>query len=136
MGARLVLAARRVAYGENIPFSGPIYKEMKIEGSKIRVQFDHVGKGLTLGVTPEHFEPGVPKAQATELQGFAIAGADLKFVWAHAKIDGDTVVVSSDSVPNPVAVRYAWADNPAANLANKDGLPASPFRTDSDVKAP
>jgi sialate O-acetylesterase len=64
------------------------------------------------------------------LEGFAIAGEDRKFVWANAKIDGDTVVISSDKVPNPIAVRYAWADNPACNLYNAEGLPASPFRTD------
>jgi sialate O-acetylesterase len=65
------------------------------------------------------------------LQGFAIAGADQKFVWAKARIDGDSVLVSSAAVPNPVAVRYAWANNPAVNFYNKAGLPASPFHTDT-----
>jgi sialate O-acetylesterase len=64
------------------------------------------------------------------MNGFAIAGLDQKFVWAEAKIDGDTVMVWSDQAPQPVAVRYAWADNPVCNLYNKAGLPASPFRTD------
>ena len=64
------------------------------------------------------------------MRGFAIAGADRKFHWADARIDGDTVIVSSRDVTNPVAVRYAWADSPKCNLFNKDGLPASPFRTD------
>lgn len=131
VAARLTLAARRVAYGEDIPFSGPLYKEMKIEGATIRIEFDHAGTGLTIGVPPEHFQPGKPRPTTNELQGFAIAGADHKFVWANATIDGDAVLVSSDAVANPVAVRYAWADNPAANLYNKAGLPASPFRTDT-----
>ncbi|HOJ34826.1 MAG TPA: sialate O-acetylesterase [Candidatus Hydrogenedentes bacterium] len=118
VGKRLALAARHVAYGEELDYSGPLYKSMQVEGSSIRLYFDHVDGGLT---TPN----GEP------LKGFAIAGEDKKFVWADAKIDGDTVVVSSPSVPNPVAVRYAWAINPVCNLYNRAGLPASPFRTDS-----
>ena len=90
---------------------------MKIEGDKAILYFDHVGGGLIAG-------PDEP------LKGFAIAGADRKFVWADAKIDGDNIVVSSDEVSAPVAVRYAWADNPVCNLYNEEGLPASPFRTD------
>ena len=137
VGERLALAARYVAYGEKIPYSGPIYKAMKAEGPVLRIQFDHTKGGLAIGVPPEHFHPGEPRNPAAELQGFAIAGADHKFVWAQARIDGETVLVSSDAIPNPVAVRYAWADNPAANLVNKAGLPASPFRTDTDAaKAP
>jgi len=129
---RLALAARHIAYGEKLAYSGPIYKAMKVEGKQIRIQFEHAGDGLTLGVPPEHFHPGELRTPATELLGFAIAGADHKFVWAKAKIDGESVLVSSDAVPNPVAVRYAWADNPTANLYNQAGLPASPFRTDTD----
>ncbi|HOW18658.1 MAG TPA: hypothetical protein PLC79_06440, partial [Phycisphaerae bacterium] len=87
-----------------------------VEGDKVRLTFKHVNGGLV--------------ARGGELKGFAIAGADRKFVWAEAKIDGDTVVVHSDKVAKPVAVRYAWADNPECNLYNKAGLPASPFRTD------
>ena len=91
---------------------------MKTEGDKIVLDFEHVGDGLVV-------KGGEP------LKGFAIAGSDRKFVWADAKIDGDTVVVSSESIQNPAAVRYAWADNPeGCNLANKEGLFASPFRTD------
>jgi len=90
---------------------------MRKDGERVRLLFDHIGGGLIAKEGPE-------------LQGFAIAGSDGKFVWAEARIDGDTVVVRSDEVADPVAVRYAWADNPACNLYNAEGLPASPFRTD------
>ena len=91
---------------------------MKISGNKIIITFTETGKGLV--------------AKGGELKHFAIAGADKKFVWADAVIKGNTVVVSSKDVPEPVAVRYAWADNPDdANLTNKEGLLASPFRTDN-----
>jgi sialate O-acetylesterase len=93
-----------------------MFKSMKVEGGVIRLSFDHLGGGLV--------------AKGGELVGFAIAGADKKFVWAKARIDGNTVIVSSDQVAGPAAVRYAWADNPKCNLYNKEGLPASPFRTD------
>lgn len=121
VGYRLSLAARKLAYGEeDIVYSGPVYKSMEIEGNKIRLKFDHVGSGL------------MAKDKYGYLKGFAIAGADKKFVWAKALIEGDEVVVWSDEIPNPVAVRYAWADNPKdANLYNKEGLPASPFRTNN-----
>jgi len=119
VGNRLALAAEKIAYGENnIVYSGPIYKSMKVEGNKIVLTFDHVGSGLMA-------------KGGGELKYFSIAGKDKKFVWAKAKIENNKVVVWSDKVMNPVAVRYAWADNPAgANLYNKEGLPASPFRTD------
>lgn len=116
VGARLALAARGIAYGEKIVHSGPTYRSMKIDSDKIVLRFDNVGSGL--------------EARDGELQGFAIAGADQKFVWAKASIDGDKVIVSSPEVPQPVAVRYGWADYPVVNLWNKNGLPASPFRTD------
>jgi len=128
---RLALAARHVAYGEKLAFSGPVYKGMKVEGNRIRVQFEQVDNGLTIGVPPKHFHPGEQRSAATALLGFAVAGTDGKFTWAKAKIEGDSVVVSSETVPNPVAVRYAWADSPNANLYNKAGLPASPFRAES-----
>jgi sialate O-acetylesterase len=89
---------------------------MTVEGNKIRIRFKHTGSGLV--------------AKGEKLTGFAIAGEDGKFVWAEAKIEGDTVVVWSPNVEKPVAVRYAWADNPDCNLYNQEGLPASPFRTD------
>ncbi|MBN2594485.1 MAG: hypothetical protein JXA81_13335, partial [Sedimentisphaerales bacterium] len=98
-------------------YSGPIYKSMKVDGNSIVLSFDHAGGGL------------VAKG-GEELKGFAIAGKDKKFIWADARINGDTVIVSSDKVSAPAAVRYAWADNPICNLYNAKGLPASPFRTD------
>jgi sialate O-acetylesterase len=121
---------------------GPTYKSSKIEGNKIRIQFENVGSGLTIGTAPPHFyisEKKPPAPPASDLQGFAVAGADNKFVWATAAIEppassgqpSDTVVVTSNTVPDPVAVRYAWADDPACNLYNKEGLPAAPFRTDA-----
>jgi sialate O-acetylesterase len=116
VGERLALAARGIAYGEKIEFSGPVYRSMKIEGGKIVLRFDHVGKGL--------------EARDGALRGFAICGQDRKFVWADAEIVGSAVVVSSSQVTQPLAVRYGWADYPVVNLWNKDGLPASPFRTD------
>ena len=135
VGLRLALAAQHVAYGDKNVFSGPIYKSSSVEGNKMRVVFDNVGGGLTPGIAPAHYYacqkvPLTPPAVSPDLVGFAIAGEDHKFVWAKAQIDGDAVVVSADSVPNPVAMRYAWADNPVCNLYNKEGLPASPFRTD------
>ena len=119
VGIRLALAARHVAYKEKIVYSGPVYKSMSVVGNKIRITFTHADKGLT------------SKLNETNLSGFGIAGADQKFVWAKATIEGNTIIVYSDEVPNPVAVRYNWADNPPGNLFNKEGLPASPFRTDN-----
>ena len=118
VGKRLALAAQKVAYGDqNVVYSGPIYQSMKIEGNKIVLSFSNIGSGL------------IAKGGG-ELKYFAIAGADKKFVWAKATIDGNNVIVWSDRVASPVAVRYAWADNPeGANLYNKEGLPASPFET-------
>ncbi|MBN2000959.1 9-O-acetylesterase [candidate division KSB1 bacterium] len=117
VGKRLALNARALVYGENITFSGPIYKSMQIDSNKIRLTFEQIGAGL---VTPDD-EP---------LKGFAIAGRDSNFVWAEAVIDKESVVVWSPEIADPIAVRYAWASNPVCNLYNKDGLPASPFRTD------
>jgi sialate O-acetylesterase len=119
IGRRLALIARAQVYGEkDLVFSGPLYRAMKVEGAAIRCEFDYAAGGLaTPGNAP--------------LRGFAIAGADRKFVYADARLEGETVVVSSPQVPEPVAVRYAWANNPAGcNLQNQAGLPASPFRTD------
>ncbi|MBI1930030.1 sialate O-acetylesterase [Candidatus Poribacteria bacterium] len=116
VGRRLSLTAQAIAYDKKIVYSGPIYKSMQLEGSKVRLSFDHIGSGL--------------EAKGEKLTGFAIAGKNRKFVWADARIEGNTVVVWSDQVSKPVAVRYAWADNPECNLYNKEGLPASPFRTD------
>jgi sialate O-acetylesterase len=117
VGQRLALWAEGATYKQPMEYSGPLYGSMRIDGGTVRVRFTHVGAGLEA-------------RNGTELNGFAIAGADRKFHWAEARIDGDTVVVSSRDVPNPVAVRYAWADSPVCNLFNKDGWPASPFQTD------
>ena len=116
VGQRLSLAARALVYDQKIAYSGPMYKSMTIEGSKVRLTFDHVEDGLV--------------ARGGELTGFTIAGPDLKLVSAQAQIDGPTVVVWSDKVKKPVAVHYAWSDNPICNLYNQAGLPAGPFRTD------
>jgi sialate O-acetylesterase len=130
VGHRLALAARHLAYGEDVVFSGPTYDSMTIDGSKIKIKFKNVGTGLTIAAAPST-QPGVPPlAPGSELKGFTIAGADHKFVWATATIDGDSVIVSSPDVHDPQAVRYAWANNPEVNFYNKEGLPASPFRTD------
>ena len=132
VGLRLAQAAKHVAYKQDVVYSGPIYDSMKIEGNKIRVTFKNTGSGLQMSAPP--WTPtGVPAPAPTELTGFAIAVADQNWVWAKAQIDGDSVVVSSDQVPSPVAVRYGWANNPSCNLYNKEGLPASPFRTDDWV---
>ncbi len=117
VGKRLALWALGKSYGKKLEYCGPIYKSMKVEGDKIVLHFEHVGGGLVAG-------------EGEPLKGFAVAGADRKFVWADAKIDGNTVVVSSNKVSEPAAVRYGWANNPVCNLYNKEGLPASPFRTD------
>ncbi|MHB9026562.1 MAG: sialate O-acetylesterase [Armatimonadota bacterium] len=118
VGKRLALWAQAQTYGKkDVVYSGPMYDSMTVEGNKIRLRFQHLGGGL---VTKD----GGP------LKGFAIAGADGKFVWADTVIDGDSIVVSSAEVANPTIVRYAWANNPVCNLYNKAGLPAVPFRTD------
>ena len=118
VGERLALLARGIAYGqERLTYSGPIYHSLEIRGSEAIVSFDHVGRGL--------------ETDGSTLQGFAIAGKDRRFVWADARIEGDTVVVTSPQVPHPAAVRYGWADYPVVNLQNKADLPASPFRTDN-----
>jgi len=123
VGLRLALWALGTTYGRDTVYSGPIYKSMDVEGNKIRLHFDHVGGGLTMQANENAPDP-------SKLVGFQIAGEDEQWVWANASIDGDTVVVTSDAVPAPVAVRYAWAANPICNLYNAEGLPASPFRTD------
>jgi len=180
-GLRLALSALAGTYGKAIPFVGPTFDSIAVEGGSIRVKFQHLEGGLVAkpfsdpvrpdgprlaqrfalplgemkpapakaGKAGKQREPASAEPPATtavpvegaaaplvvprpksEVYGFAIAGEDKKFVWAEAKIDGDTVVVSSDQVTAPVAVRYAWADNPECNLSNSTGIPASPFRTD------
>jgi sialate O-acetylesterase len=117
VGARLALWALGKTYRQPIVYSGPIYQSMSIEDNRVRIRLTNVGSGLVADPTGR-------------VQGFAISGADRKFYWADAVIQGDTVLVSSPKVPRPVAVRYAWGDSPNCNLHNKENLPASPFRTD------
>jgi sialate O-acetylesterase len=120
VGVRLALAAERVAYQDTtVVASGPLFQSMRKEGSRIILKFSDAGTGL------------VARGEGGTLRGFAVAGTNRIFLWAHATIEGNEVVVRDDEVPHPVAVRYAWADNPeGANLYNREGLPASPFRTD------
>jgi sialate O-acetylesterase len=126
VGVRLGLAAQKVAYKEKIVYSGPVYRSMKIKGNEIHIRFTQTGGGL---ITRNSIKSSV--AGETELYGFGIAGEDGQFVWAKAQIEGNTIIVHSDAVSRPVAVRYNWADNPPGNLYNKEGLPAAPFRTDN-----
>jgi sialate O-acetylesterase len=117
VGARLALAARAIAYGENVPCRGPTYRSHEVKGDRIILTFSDVGAGL--------------ECRGDELQGFAICGADKKFVNAKATIVGDCVEVHEPQVTQPIAVRFGWAEYPVVNFWNKDGLPASPFRTDN-----
>jgi sialate O-acetylesterase len=117
VGRRLAHCARAQAYGEDLVYSGPLFKSMKVDGSKIVLSFDHLGGGLA--------------QQGDKLRTFQIAGKDQQFVDATAEIVGETVVVHSPQVAEPVAVRYAWQDDALPNLMNRAGLPASPFRTDN-----
>lgn len=116
VGKRLYLSANHVAYHQPGVYSGPQYDDFTIKNDKIELSFKETGKGLM--------------SKGKRLTGFAVAGADKKFYWATAEILGNNVVLSSPQVPKPVAVRYAWSINPECNLYNKEGLPASPFRTD------
>ncbi len=118
VGKRMALWALANVYGKDVVYSGPMYKSMEKNGNQIILHFDQMGTGLMSG-------------GGEQLKGFAIAGSNQKFVWADASIVDDRVIVSSPDVPDPVSVRYAWADNPVCNLYNREGLPASPFRTDS-----
>lgn len=117
VGRRLALAARALAYGEKIEYSGPLYASMHTTNNEAILSFTHVGRGLM--------------AKGGPLKGFMIAGADGKFLPAIAEIRGNKIMVRSDQVARPVAVHYGWANVPAVNLYNKNGLPASPFRTES-----
>jgi len=120
VGRRLALAARHLAYQEPVEYSGPLYRQATPEGSQLRVWFTHAD--------------GLQAKGGGALTGFTIAGPDGNFVPADARIEGSTVVVSSQQVSDPVAVRYAWADDPVCNLINQAGLPASPFRSDAAAK--
>jgi len=129
VGARLALWALAKDYGQDIVYSGPLYKSMKVEGDKIRITFDHVGGGLVTA-KKEGLKPTEEVTDA-KLTQFAIQADDDKWHWASAKIDGKTVVVSADGVTKPKHVRFGYQSNPVGiNLYNKEGLPASPFTTD------
>ncbi len=116
-GERLALAARAVAYNEKLVASGPTFDSMTVAGDRATLSFKNVGGGL--------------KVNGDQLKGFAVAGEDGKYFWAETKVEADKVVVWSKDVPKPTAVRYGWSSNPQCNLYNKEGLPASPFRTDA-----
>ncbi len=119
VGKRLALWALAKDYGKKgLVYSGPIYKSMKVEGDKIRVSFDYTGSGLKT-------------MDGKEISHLTIAGEDKKFVAAKGIIEGDTIIVSSDAVKKPVSVRFGWSNTAEPNLANKEGLPASCFRTDN-----
>lgn len=126
---RLALVARKLVYGEDIIASGPTYASHQIDGGKVRLVFTDVAAGLKIGYPPVGLP--TPPPPADRLVGFSIAGADGKFFWADAAIEGkDTVIVSSPNVPEPTRVRYGWDADPEVNLYNSADLPASPFRTD------
>ncbi|MGO4920989.1 sialate O-acetylesterase [Maribacter spongiicola] len=118
VGERMAIAATKLAYGEDVVYSGPQYQSFSVEENMMILSFSHLGTGL---ITKDQLAP----------QNFAIAGADKKWVWAEAKIEGNKVVIWNENIPNPKYARYAWADNPDnPNLYNKEGLPASPFTTE------
>lgn len=118
VGKRLALWAEKIAYGNDVVYSGPTYKSMRVEGNMAIIDFENIGGGLI--------------AKGDKLEGFAIRGEDGVWHAASATIDDHRVIVQHEDVPKPVAVRYAWANNPKATLFNKEGLPAGPFRTDKD----
>lgn len=117
VGVRLAIAARAIAYKERITYSGPQFKSLRLSKGRAILSFNHVGAGL--------------QVRGKSLTGFQICGTNREWHWADARIDGRRVVVSHPKVPEPVAVRYGWLDNPVVNLFNVDGLPATPFRTDN-----
>lgn len=118
VGNRLAAVAQKLVYNVDVQASGPVMKDYTVEGNEIRIRFTEIAKGLTT-------------SDNEAVTGFAVAGEDQKFYWADAKIVGEEIVVSAKEVENPVAVRYAWANNPDCNLVNSAGLPALPFRTDN-----
>jgi sialate O-acetylesterase len=120
VGARLALAAPRVAYGETVVDSGPVFRALQTEGSRVRITFENTGGGLVTNPVPEE-----------SVNGFVVVGEDGVFFFAHACIERDGVRVLSKEVPSPVAVRYAWSNAPEVNLSNREGLPARPFRTNT-----
>ena len=139
VGERLARIALAKAYGKKIESSGPLFAGAEFTGGKAIVRFCNVAGGLTAKALPASHQPDTLKPEwkplirnspNSQLEGFAIAGSDRQWVWADAQISGETVIVSAPTVPNPVAVRYAWSDFPICNLYNGAGLPSAPFRTD------
>jgi sialate O-acetylesterase len=142
VGERLAKIALTRNYNMKLPYSGPIHDAVSFENGKVRISFTHTDGGLiakrltsTYNVSLGHKNNNVSASVVrnspdSELEGFAICGKDKKWIWANAKINGNAVIVWSDKIPEPIAVRYGWADNPIVNLYNGAGLPASPFRTD------
>jgi sialate O-acetylesterase len=142
-GERLALIALAHDYGRGGEYSGPMFDSMRVEGAEIRLSFTHLGGGLVARPVPDQYlykstptrvmKPLKRNSPDSQLEGFAVRGAEGgRWEWADARIEGDTVVVSSSRVPTPGEVRYNWGSNPSGNLYNKAGLPASPFRTDND----
>jgi len=139
VGERLARIALAQTYGRQIADSGPVFDSMKLEQGKIRLRFTQTDKGLVAGTLPETYQPDirfprtiplVRNSPNSALQGFSVCGDNRQWKWADAEIQGNEVVVWSSEVPEPVAVRYAWAGNPTCNFFNTAGLPAAPFRTD------
>jgi sialate O-acetylesterase len=118
VGARLALAARALAYNESIEYMGPVYESMRVQADQVILTFSHANSGLV--------------SKGGTLQGFTISGESGQFTAANAEIDGDKIIISSEAVQIPKAVRYGWSNVPEVNLFNKEGLPASPFRTDQE----
>ncbi len=139
VGERLALIALARNYGRKVVYSGPVYESAKVNGSRVEIKFTHVEGGLVSRPLPKVYPvrtqvgesaPLIPNSPGSQVEGFAVCGTDQHWQWADARIEGDTLLVWSDKVPAPVAVRYGWAENPTCNLYNGAGLPASPFRTD------
>lgn len=140
VGARAARVALADHYGRKVPGHGPAYRSMSVEGRGIRIHFSTTDDGLVAAEIPANYKPKtrdgrvvplVRNSPDSELEGFSICGADRRWVWAQARIDGETVLVSAPEVAAPVAVRYAWAASPVFNLYSRSGLPAAPFRTDA-----
>ncbi len=138
-GERLAAIALANIYQKSVPFSGPRYESLEIRGGEVHLRFRYAQGGLIAKPLPDCYRlkstdieevPLVRNSPGSELEGFAICGADRCFHWAQARIEGETVIVSSLKVSEPVAVRYAWANNPTCHLYNTAGFPAAPFRTD------
>ncbi|MFH1496672.1 MAG: sialate O-acetylesterase [Verrucomicrobiota bacterium] len=139
VGERLARIALAKTYGQDMEYSGPVYESMQVNGKTVELTFTHVGGGLvakpvpatyTLSSLSKRSEPLIRNSPESELEGFALCGKEHHWVWANAKIEGGKVLVWSDAVDQPVAVRYNWGGNPNGNLYNAGGLPAVPFRTD------